>query len=151
MDKVYEDRIDFWAERLESGDFRQGSGRLKQKIDGDVNYCCLGVGSELCPGIDWGNCPLLDGEFYCLMDDDGSYVSLLNKKVINYYNLSTGDGSFEWNSLSDSLRDELSCDYGLQGMSLHDYCSLAMLNDCAVSFKDIARIIRERPHGLFKD
>lgn len=32
-----------WIESLRSGEYKQGRGRLRGELNGEVKYCCLGV------------------------------------------------------------------------------------------------------------
>lgn len=36
-----------WVEALESGDYKQTSGRLCEEIEGTKHYCCIGVLAEV--------------------------------------------------------------------------------------------------------
>lgn len=37
-----------WVAALESGEYKQTTGRLTQKVDDEFSYCCLGVLSKVC-------------------------------------------------------------------------------------------------------
>lgn len=38
-----------WLNALRSGEYQQGTGKLKQTYGGDQRYCCLGVLCDLKP------------------------------------------------------------------------------------------------------
>ena len=111
-----------WVEALESGEFKQGNGFLKRNLDGELLYCCLGVLNELegFPSVCVSN-----GIFTFSLTNSASLDSTQMDRVMLYSNV----GSFT--------------------ESINGYSSLANMNDSGLSFKEIAKVIRENPEKVF--
>jgi len=123
------ERIEKWVEALESGEFEQTEGALRE---GD-SYCCLGVACEVFRretgrgrwvNPEWGG-PLEfrmeDGPF-----EEGS-VAVMPVAVARYFNIQSNPTLMYG---SDRLKKDL--------------YPAASLNDKGVPFVEIARAIRER-------
>lgn len=109
-----------WVNALRSGDYKQGTGVLRDKND---NYCCLGVACDLA-GVEWR---AYDGCYKALINGVGSDTSLPSP-VMSYFGMRDRQGRFygEWNNI------------------------LVMKNDCEkCTFDEIADIIESEPQGLF--
>lgn len=55
MTKVNKENMLKWVEALESGNYKQGEGVLRERVNGrkrDDNFCCLGVGCDIA-GFGW--------------------------------------------------------------------------------------------------
>jgi hypothetical protein len=108
-----------WIDALKSGRYRQGNGYLAQRKSKHVNYCCLGLLSEL-----------------------ACKAGVVEKKVHGEQNAYGGDRYYlpsavkEWAGIKT-----------VQG-EFGDI-SLAELNDQGKSFEEIAKVIESSPDGLF--
>lgn len=112
-----------WVEALESGEFKQCTGRLKKyKYLPDhieSKYCCLGVADEVC--------------------DLGEYAGETTlRHVYTGLGLYDPEGGFKGNSTIKVI------DKG------NEYSSLVLMNDKGkLSFKTIAKMIRKYPELVF--
>jgi hypothetical protein len=123
MDKEIKAR---WLEALRSGKYQQGSCYLR---DGD-KYCCLGV---LCEVLGVPSTPIRD---------DGSCTIYDHEENVHLY-----DGSKSYLSISTAERAGLSTNGELGEAFEYKggmFDSLVGLNDCGVSFAEIADIIEEK-------
>jgi hypothetical protein len=114
-----------WVAALKSGDYHQGKGVLKKRItvDGEPNYCCLGV---LCEVMGIPND--FDGLVGSFTFADGS-ISCLSEKTRDAVGLKTAWGTFSDDNPGDSL---------------------AHCNDAGLTFVEIADIIENTP-SLWQD
>ena len=116
-----------WLEALESGEFKQGKNYLKQIVDGEPHYCCLGIG-----------CQLLKLEEVKPESGSDDIVAFVDSKVES--NTSTaGERLMKVLKIRDAVG------------SMTNNSSLASMNDNNVSFKDIAKFCRENPEKVFKE
>lgn len=114
-----------WVEALESGRYKQYTyGRLRK---GD-KFCCLGVACDLYDPTNWAQVePFHPGENCDLYRYDSESMELPLRIV-------------EWLELNGSQGEPV-------GSSRED--SLVNLNDSDVSFREIAKTLRERPERYF--
>lgn len=117
------ERKALWLEALRSGEFKQGRNQLKTEMAPDeARHCCLGVACEL----------------YKRETGEGAWV--LRGEDLNFW-ISQYDSS--WSSLPQAVADWFGLDrdpYVYEGLSK---TSLAILNDEAKSFEEIADIIEQ--------
>lgn len=116
-----------WLEALESGEFKQGKAYLKQIVDGEPHYCCLGIG-----------CQLLKLEEVEPKSGSDDIIAFVDSEVES--NTSTA-GTQLMKALK--IRDTVG--------SIMNNNSLTSMNDNNVSFKDIAKFCRENPEKVFKE
>lgn len=124
-----------WIKALESDEYEQCINVLHIQDDG---YCCLGVALDVL-GIE----PQMyvedeDLDVMCALFPSGDERSRADTKALSAEQadalmLASGTGSVKKNYLSDGF----------------PYCSLAEANDEGVSFKDIARWLKNQPHLFF--
>lgn len=117
-----------WLEALESGNYKQGKGYLKDK-DG---YCCLGV---LCEVMGLEASPGDEKQTYFKFGDsvNAAYVPLA---AVPLAGLRSSAGGLKW---------------GIVPHGTWKYGSLTGLNDEAkLSFAEIAAYIRHDPHNVFE-
>lgn len=120
-----------WLEALESGNYKQGQGYLKNK-DG---YCCLGV---LCEVMELEHSEVESGATYfkCGQGESAAYVP--QAAVPSTGLRSTAGGFFKHVRLANG----------------NFYSGLTSMNDDlgngGMSFADIAAYIRHDPHNVFK-
>jgi hypothetical protein len=125
--------VESWCEALESGKYKQTTHSLR-KGDG---FCCLGVACDLSGAGEW------DGD--CFFVADLPEEEVLPEEIKEQLGFSTDMGHFDFNDLPFSLRHELA-----PYRSTVADC-LALLNDGGACFPLIAKVIRARPKGLFRD
>jgi hypothetical protein len=122
-----------WVKALESGLYKQGENYLVSPGKNSDKFCCLGVLCDMAvrdkvipaPGlVD----PAMTGSDIPCYAYNGSNQTL-PKKVMAYAGVSEECGKF----------------IGQYGLTI----SLAELNDGGKSFKQIAKIIKSNPEGLF--
>lgn len=107
-----------WVKRLESGEYKQGVGLLKENVDGVDCYCCLGILNEVC-GINQSKV----GTVYRFFDEYGDYsIALLSKSTVDKLGLISPVGTIQV------------CPY---------FESLVGKNDIQMPFTEIAKIIRQ--------
>jgi hypothetical protein len=125
--------VETWCEALESGKYKQGSGQLRD----DDCFCCLGVLCDLSGAGKW------DGDKYVV----GSLVedSIPQQSVCKLIGLWSNTGEFTFADLPDNLQMEIRDYYQ------DSYGELTDLNDHGVPFPLIAKVIRARPKGLFRE
>ena len=116
-----------WVEALESGDYKQTTGRLHD----DDGYCCLGVACEISGLVTWDQ-PAEARHYNAIYDPEtGDFSTVaLPLRVAKWLGLSGLDGDFHSDTHSYILE------------------SLANINDGGASFADIAALIRTEPLGL---
>lgn len=128
--------VETWCEALESGKYEQG----RKKLRVEDRFCCLGVACDLSGIVTW------DGGKYLTSEE------VLPTEVSNTLGLAgpDGNGSFEFSELPIALQAEV--------RSVHRNFdpneppqTLANLNDNGVPFPLIAKVIRARPKGLFRE
>lgn len=112
--------IELRLQALESGEYKQCRGALRQDNDGEFRYCCLGVATHLANKFKVKN---YGGKTDLFEIAD----ALLPASLARFLNIEN-DGSFKYRVLH-------------RGES---YGSLTALNDRGVRFKTIARTIREQ-------
>ncbi len=110
---------EIWIQALESGEYEQGKGLLREDED---RYCCLGVlcdlYSKIHPSTQW---QLGDNGTWYFLDEEAT----LPKKVMKWAGLESSAG-----------------EYDLESSKKHPW--LTEDNDNGKSFKEIAEIIREK-------
>lgn len=109
-----------WIEYLEAHPEQQHLGSLGFKKDDKIKLCCLGAGT-MC--ISEGN---FDEESGMLNVNDSHSILSNYKKLGLYSNI----GSF-------------------QGIELAGYSALAYANDNGISWKEIAKFMRDHPEVVF--
>lgn len=113
-----------WVQALRYGEYKQATGAL-QKAEG---YCCLGVAADLYENHTGDMLPRRDDKLFDGNDINDELAGPFDV-VREWLGLRTGSGAFsEYNG---------------------DYDTLIGLNDAGAAFEDIARIIEEKPNGLF--
>ena len=111
-----------WVEALRSGDYKQGKEWLHQKNDkGQDRYCCLGVLCDLAVKAKIIPPPTEDDKVFSYRKEDAHLPPIVKKWV----GLKTASGDF------------------------HVGSSLVDLNDNGSRFTTIAKLIEEKPDGLF--
>lgn len=126
-----------WVEALESGDFRQGTGRLR--CGGD-HYCCLGVACEIYRReTGKGEWHALPGEAPVFRVEGLVSDCTLLQPVRDWLGVRTPTGAY----LEVEATDAPSARWGS-----HNH-SLTGRNDKGYTFAEIAEIIRSEPRGLF--
>lgn len=134
--------VESWIEALESGKHQQAKGHLRR---GDA-FCCLGVACQVSGAGEW---VVDDGDA-----DDYGYRTEAGTRNYNFLpsvlqldlGVTTTNGLFEFGSLPGELRDEINAICGEYNIG-----SLVDLNDAGVPFPLIAKVIRARPKGLFRE
>lgn len=120
-----------WVKALESGLYKQGQNYLAVAGKNSDKFCCLGV---LCDMAVRAKIIPAPGLAKTHMDDTPHYAyngvnNTLPKKVMKFAGISSSCGDFDTGTGKTS--------------------SLAELNDNGSSFKEIAKIIKSNPEGLF--
>lgn len=80
------ERIQMWADALRSGEYKQGTGTLK---DEDGRYCCLGVACEISGLGEWDT-----ARRYVISDGsmDGDYdIAFMPQSVAEWYGFENGN------------------------------------------------------------
>lgn len=108
--------IEKWLEALESGEYKQGKNYLRLSLNGEPEYCCLGVACDVANKLS------LRVDYFDISDN-----KRLPESLANFIGVSR-IGHFK----------ELVRHRG------EEHYSLTSLNDAGVRFKTIARIIREQ-------
>lgn len=126
--------IELWAQKLESGQLKQGKHRLCNKDGlGGVSYCCLGVVCELYIELG-GDLEKVEYQNHYGYNEEGhdlSRTGVLPREVQDWIGMNTNEGRY----------------IDRQGYPI---ASLVADNDSfGRNFEQIARIIRSRPKGLF--
>jgi hypothetical protein len=123
--------VELWTEALESELYTQGSYRLNIHNE---EFCCLAVACEVY--IKQG------GNLRKIFADFGSSV------LVAY--LDDVTPALHTHALPESVQEwlGLTTKYGMYSYKGEEL-SLSGLNDTGLSFKEIAEIIKSRPHGLF--
>lgn len=130
-----------WVEALESGEYHQTTGRLKD----DIGFCCLGVACDISGLGTWkvqaevdGASPYASKEDIVFVLDEGtqSWTSTsLIREVMDWLDIRTNEGGYNDGDSEDGyIKDQ----------------SLIIDNDSEeMSFGDIAQIIRDNAYELF--
>ncbi len=130
-----------WVEALESGDYTQTTGRLKD----ESGYCCLGVACEISGLGTWMTQDEVPGasEYASKHDivfqlDEGTRgwtSTSLIREVMDWLDIRTNEGGYNDGESEDGyIKDQ----------------SLIIDNDSEdMSFNDIAQIIRDNAYELF--
>lgn len=117
-----------WLDALESGEYKQGEGCLRQEVaSGEFEYCCLGVAAELMGG-EW---------------ERDYHMEPFKLK-----------GSNLLSSLPYEMWLELKLYHNQGGVAAGQSearKSLAYLNDSGYSFKEIAALLRTNPEKYFSN
>lgn len=108
-----------WLQALESGDYGQCAGHLKDKKLGRYRHCCLGIITELF-GTELEKAQIFE-------------MTHLTDRLIELMSMRGPVG-------------ELEPAYEINGLHFH---SLAMLNDNSFTFVEIAAIVRKYPEKVF--
>ena len=107
-----------WVKRLESGEYKQGVGLLKENVDGVDCYCCLGILNEVC-GIKQAE----SGDCYKFIAENGNFTTaLLLQSTVDKLGLISTVGTIQFFPYFESLVGK---------------------NDNHVPFTEIAKIIRQ--------
>lgn len=142
-----------WVEALESGDYNQGQGLLKQVVDeGKVQHCCLGVLCEVA-GVEW------------IERDNGDVVQLvvpyrevpvLSASELEHTRTEYTDAFLPY-SLAERVLDQGTSDPEVEITAEiaerndmfreGETCGLTQLNDEGIPFDMIARAIRRHYLG----
>jgi hypothetical protein len=140
--------VESWIEALESGKYQQGTGQLR---NGDC-FCCLGVACDLSDAGQWKHVGYVgsDSQTNHYLAAGKYHDSLPPCAVVKLVGLNTDQGDFEPESLPSDLAKELAAVCKIQGVNEIPGC-LTELNDDGVPFPLIAKVIRARPKGLFRD
>jgi hypothetical protein len=80
--------IKHWVAALRSGEYRQGAGRLKATVQGEGQYCCLGVLADLAVKAK-------------VIKTFKGHAAFPSKKVIKWAGLNSVDGSYADRSLAN--------------------------------------------------
>jgi hypothetical protein len=121
-----------WVEALRSGEFKQGTGELKNS---DNAYCCLGV-----------LCEIYSKEMKRMkkkapkFEEDNSYLNkqgVLPEEVMKWSGMNSEEGS---------LNNSYKIKANLKNSTSYSY--LITLNDDGASFKRIAQIIEKEYKNL---
>jgi hypothetical protein len=136
--------VETWCEALDSGRYKQAPGRLRNvHVDG---FCCLGVACDLSGTGTW------DDEGYFVANDSGRFEgSCLPIHLLDVLGLNTDTGTFEVASLPGELQAEIIALYTKTDDEVPSVCELTSMNDRGASFPLIAKVIRARPKGLFRE
>ena len=135
--------VETWCEALESGKYKQADGQLRA---GDA-FCCLGVACDLSGTGDW------EGDAYHTVTyglDDFTLPFPVREMLA----LATSTGDFEFSTLPSDLQTSIAQIAEANGRSGEidgPPSDLAGLNDYSVPFPLIAKVIRARPKGLFRE
>lgn len=120
-----------WVGLLRSGEYEQGDGYLKQRIDENEKYCCLGILCEHQSKLKTKNKLEKTSGLLGLFGEETEEL-VLPKKAMSYWGIKGAEGDFDidkvsWpNSIPESLR-------------VHS--SLSDLNDKGATFSQIADFI----------
>lgn len=122
-----------WVKALESDNYRQCDGTLALKVDGKrVKYCCLGVACAIYQK-EVGDLVRTKNRTHGYIDFDGD-SNELPLKVAKWLGLQTCSGEFKTILYEGEV-----------------VSTLISLNDSfGKSFKEIAKVIRSKPRGLFE-
>lgn len=130
--------VESWCEALESGKYLQGTQQLRM----GNHFCCLGVACDLSGIGEWGS----KGNFYYVGGEPARRFLPPELEVV--LGLDNEQGMF----LGDNLPAELQHELKLAGYRPHgNFVSLVGMNDSGVPFPLIAKVIRARPKGLFRE
>lgn len=133
--------VETWCEALESGKILQWRGALRSPEPDLACFCCLGVAEDLSGLGKWR------GDAYWVGMMGESFI--LHCEVRDMLGLRDSEGFFEFDSLPSDLKREVRDNIG--DADDVEECSLAKLNDFGVPFPLIAKVIRARPKGLFRE
>lgn len=128
--------VESWCEALESGKYKQAMGQLRDS----GCFCCLGVLCDLSGRGEW----LEDDAFYIEHYEANHTLPLPLKMDIG---LCTDIGEFDFKSLPGDLRAAVTEATG----RAYGPVALTDLNDNGCPFSIIAKVIRARPEGLFRE
>ena len=131
---------EIWAQALESLQYRQGRKVLRQKAAdrGADLFCCLGVGTDICPHVQWDS---RQNDYFAVDNQHGHKSNIqLVPTVQNWLGVREPHAPF------DKLPDHK----GLMAKRINDN-NLTHLNDSNnTGFPTIAQIIRSNPPGMFR-
>jgi hypothetical protein len=130
--------VETWCEALESGKYEQTQESLRR---GDA-FCCLGVACDLSAVGQWDELAYNVGP-----DLSDSYSGMLPRAVRDLLSMKTQIGQFRFCDLPAELQEELLL---FNPNRYNDTC-LSDLNDAGCPFPLIAKVIRARPKGLFRE
>jgi hypothetical protein len=131
--------VETWCGALESGKYQQGRGKLRD----DDAHCCLGVACDLSGEGEW------EDSVYRITERCGSSTTLPGP-LRDLLSLASTDGRFIFDDLPMELQVEIYAVITIpEGDGPPD--SLVDLNDYGVAFPLIAKVIRARPKGLFRE
>ena len=128
----FTDNQEQWLTALESGDYKQAFGTLR---DGG-SFCCLGVACDISGEGVWKiKIDETLGNTMRYVTDDGEYNSSLPPTLVAWLGLRSSSGAFR---VRDRMLDQLD--------------DLVNLNDTLTyDFTQIAEFIREHPEEVFID
>jgi hypothetical protein len=124
-----------WVEALRSGNYVQGKHRLHQDIEGDQEFCCLGVLCDLAvqAGVKVERSKGQDAD-----EDDVYYydnqMDLLPDSVMQWADMDTRGGDFVMEDPDEE---------GPHGLPRYLESTLAEENDRGRTFEDLAALIEE--------
>jgi hypothetical protein len=128
--------VETWCEALDSGRYQQGREQLRI---GD-RFCCLGVACDLSGVGEWST-----SNFYYVGGNPSHQFLPVEIEVA--LGLENEEGMFLIAELPAALRQELKA----FGYERQVHASLVGMNDAGVPFPLIAKVIRARPKGLFRE
>jgi hypothetical protein len=129
MDQLHKDRVEKWCQALESDEYLQGDGALRQ-FNGEVGrylYCCLGVSSEVSGLGEWDSAE--EGTYKI---GNATFGGLMPVPVAEYYGIK---------QVHQSLIEER-CDVSLNRTTPGDTTAVNLNDGEKLDFKRIAAIIR---------
>lgn len=130
-----------WVKALESGKYHQTTGILTVKKNKALAHCCLGLACHINRSI-LQRIP--DGDSVAYNDRHG----LLPTVIQDILKLSSSTGLFYVTAKVLRFLNKIRPNYGFQ---LGQQLDLSGLNDGhGLTFKEIAKIIKMKPTGLFK-
>lgn len=134
-----------WVTALESGKYKQATDNLQENNN---SFCCLGVACKVAEkhGI------IVHKDYFGELT--GSTLDA-QPEVREWLGIKTNKATFNFNYLSTEslikVKNKLQV-YTKTKKEFNDTCTtLTYLNDADFSFSDIAKIIKEKPKGLFYD
>lgn len=165
QEEIMEEIINTWLSKLESRQYKQGSGSLRNIQD---EYCCLGILCEISKLGDWEES--IANTSYGGTEPIFRYFneeSFLPSEVQEVSKIRSGSGNFQitdewWEQLPEEVKEKIGPylrDQNNRSISqgrnptpkyyLPREDSLAGLNDAHIEFRVIAEVIRSNPKGLF--
>jgi hypothetical protein len=149
---VNKDTVDRWIEALESGEYQQGYGALRQDNNEGDTYCCLGVLCDVV-GVEWRPAYGAGNEgIYRAVDTKAkrgkrSNSTLLPVTLSERLGLGSA-GGYIIKEEDDRLKGKrMYIEDGASKVLGKEIGVLTALNDQRYSFKEIAAVIRATYYG----